>query len=339
MRSRRILAVLSSAAFIAFTAGAIAASPAEAARFTHHRPLDADPTNTTLSFFPTNDIFWGLEDQVQMNVSVTGGDSGGNFTISGGGQTLCGGTLSNHLGTCHVASATMLAAGAYTLTAVYSGDENSQPSSDSESFTVSPPPTTTILTLSANRATFGGEQSENLSVSVTPSAFIAGTPSGTVTLNHGSSAIATINLVNGAANMTLGPTQVKPGRYTITASYSGDGTFVSSTSDGEPLIIAKEHTTTTLKLSAARVKLGRERSERFTVQVSPTLTGPAPTGKVTVKAGSRRVCTITLARGKGRCNLTTARQLRPGTYKITASYAGSDRYVTSTSQRKLTVTK
>ena len=83
-------------------------------------------------------------------------------------------------------------------------------------------------------------------------------------------------------------------------------------------------TTTTLKLSAARVKFGHEQSEKLSVKVKPR-TGGTPSGKVTVAAGSRTLCTIKLANGKGSCTLA-AKRLKPGTYRLTGIYGGDRKY-------------
>ena len=82
-------------------------------------------------------------------------------------------------------------------------------------------------------------------------------------------------------------------------------------------------TTTTLALSARSVRYGHEQSERITVTVVPRY-GGTPAGTVKVRAGHVTVCDITLAPGRGSCRLS-ARQLRPGTYRLTAAYAGRPR--------------
>jgi Bacterial Ig-like domain (group 3) len=64
-----------------------------------------------------------------------------------------------------------------------------------------------------------------------------------------------------------------------------------------------------------------------------------PTGKITVKAGSAVLCTLTLAQGGGHCTLGKSR-LRPGTYSLIASYAGGREFAASASAKKtLTVAR
>jgi hypothetical protein len=97
-------------------------------------------------------------------------------------------------------------------------------------------------------------------------------------------------------------------------------------------------TTTTLKLSAAKLKFGHEQAEKLTVKVKPR-TGGTPSGKVTVVAGSTTVCTIKLAKGKGACTLA-AKKLKPGKYRLTGIYGGDRRYAGSAyPSQNLTVVK
>jgi hypothetical protein len=97
-------------------------------------------------------------------------------------------------------------------------------------------------------------------------------------------------------------------------------------------------TATALGLKAAKAKFGREQAERISVKVT-SRTGGTPGGTVTVKAGTRVICVIRLAGGKGSCTLP-AKKLRPGRYRITAGYGGSGTYSGSASRpATLTVTR
>jgi hypothetical protein len=147
-----------------------------------------------------------------------------------------------------------------------------------------------------------------------------------------------ITLSSGQGSCTLGASKLRPGKYQLTAHYAGSPGFNSSASGTKALTVAAEPTATTLKLSAAKVKTVHEQAEHLSVQVNPQFSG-TPAGKVTIKAGSARVCVITLKSGKGTCTLK-ASQLRPGTYHLTATYAAAAPFARSTSAKKtLTVTK
>ena len=74
------------------------------------------------------------------------------------------------------------------------------------------------------------------------------------------------------------------------------------------------------------------------MKVTPGHSG-TPTGTVTVTAGTKTVCTITLSGGTGSCPLT-ATQLAARTALLTASYGGDARFGASASPAEpLTVTK
>lgn len=58
-----------------------------------------------------------------------------------------------------------------------------------------------------------------------------------------------------------------------------------------------------------------------------------PLGKVVIKAGTRTLCTISLAHGAGSCSLA-ARELRTGRHTIVASYGGNWEFRSATSKPK-----
>lgn len=92
------------------------------------------------------------------------------------------------------------------------------------------------------------------------------------------------------------------------------------------------HTTAGLSLRSAKTTYGREWSERLSVSVVSA--APAvPFGTMTVKAGGKSVCVITLKSGKGTCALT-ARELGVGTYRLSAVYAATGDFSASVSATK-----
>jgi hypothetical protein len=125
----------------------------------------------------------------------------------------------------------------------------------------------------------------------------------------------------------------KPGVCAAGGSYTDErGNVRAFVADASPA------TRTSLSLSAARVRFGHEQTEKLSVRVTPAR-GGTPTGKVIVKAGSVRLCAITLRGGRGNCKLA-ARKLRTGAHHLRAGYGGSTTYRGSTSGRHtLTVTK
>jgi hypothetical protein len=61
-------------------------------------------------------------------------------------------------------------------------------------------------------------------------------PSGTVTIKDGSTTIATLALVDGAASFTTSTLAL--GTHSLSASYSGDANFVKSSTTGSVMITA-----------------------------------------------------------------------------------------------------
>lgn len=229
--------------------------------------------------------------------------------------------------------------GTYQLTASFGGSQNfiSSTSGPQTLTILGVQPTTTSLKLSVPSVPFAGEQAETLTATVTPAA--SGTPTGHVTVTSGSTTVCNITLANATGSCTLTASQLTPGSYPLTATYSGDSLDTTSTDTSQTLTVAKEATSTGLQLSADTIARGSEQAELFTVQVTPFTSG-TPTGNVTVKAGTTGVCTIILASGTGTCTLTP-NQLARGPHQMTATYNGDATYArsTSTPPQTLTVTK
>ncbi len=197
-------------------------------------------------------------------------------------------------------------------------------------------PSAVALTASAPGLTYGAEQSETLTATVSSPA--GGTPAGTVTIKSGTATACTITLASGSGTCTLTPTQFPAGTTQLTASYNGSAEYAGSTSATKTLTVAKAASKTTLTLSATTITYGKEQAEHLTVTVSPQYSG-TPAGKVTIKSGTATLCAITLTSGKGSCTLT-AKQLPIGGHILVATYPGNGNFKSSVSAKKtLTVVK
>jgi hypothetical protein len=84
--------------------------------------------------------------------------------------------------------------------------------------------------------------------------------------------------------------------------------------------VSPSPTSTALRVSARKIAYGHEHRERLTVTVHPEFAG-VPAGTVDIKTKKRVICTVSLSAGTASCTLTP-RQLKPGTYHLTASYDG-----------------
>jgi len=79
--------------------------------------------------------------------------------------------------------------------------------------------TVASLTVSRSPVAYGHENAEKLTVKVASP--LGGTPGGTVTIKVKSAVLCTIRLANGAGSCTLPAKRLKPGSYSVTASYGG----------------------------------------------------------------------------------------------------------------------
>jgi hypothetical protein len=100
--------------------------------------------------------------------------------------------------------------------------------------TVTQIPTTLALTANPASATAGTPVTITATVSYPATRLL---PSGTMTIKDGSTTIATLALVDGAASFTTSTLAV--GTHPLSASYSGDANFVKSSASGSVTITAQ----------------------------------------------------------------------------------------------------
>jgi hypothetical protein len=258
------------------------------------------------------------------------------------GARICEATLSGSNGTATGnCSITEDAASSYALTASYEGDANFNSSSTSVStaLSVGKAASTTALKLSATKLTYGHEQIEHLSVTVSPQ-YSGIAPTGTVTIKASARTLCVIKLASGAGSCKpLSARELNAGTYRLVASYGGSTNFDTSSSAKETLTVAKATSKTVLKLSATKVTYGHEQVAHLSVTVSGEYPGTTATGRVTISQSGTTLCVIKLSSGKGSCTLST-RKLKAGTYRLVAIYGGSTNLKGSTSAKEsLTVAK
>ena len=183
--------------------------------------------------------------------------------------------------------------------------------------------TNTTLTSSVNPSLAG--QAVTVTATVIPSA-----ATGNITFFDGSSTLGTATLSGG--KVTLSTSVLSAGTHSITAAYSGDTTYSTSTSAALLQIVnnSKTNTATTLTSSVNPSVSGQ------TVTLSATVSPTAATGTITFLDGNVAVGTATLSGGKG--TLSTS-ALSAGTHSITAVYSGDTTYNASTSAALLQTVK
>ena len=220
----------------AYTGGADFAASASAAK-TLTVAKAASKTALALS---AARVIYGREQAERLTVTVTpqyGGTPVGTVTVRSGTVTVCTITLESGGGTCTLA-ATRFAPGSTRLTAAYTGGADFAASaSGAKTLTVAKEASKTALALSAARVTYGREQAERLTVTVTPQ--FSGTPGGKVTIKTGATTVCTITLASGKGSCTLTATKLSVGTHTLFAAYLGSIDFVSSASAKKTLTVVK----------------------------------------------------------------------------------------------------
>jgi hypothetical protein len=165
---------------------------------------------------------------------ATGPVSAGTVTVKAGNKVVCVMTIKAGKGSCTVNTAAY-PPGTLKFVASYGGGAGLRGSAGSTNLTLRRATSTTRLTLSAARVTFGHEQAERLSVRVAPQ--YSGTPAGKVTVSAGRAMVCVITLASGAGSCTLTATKLAAGSYRLVAGYAGSASFAASASAAQTLVV------------------------------------------------------------------------------------------------------
>ena len=272
-------------------------------------------TTTTVSA-SANPSAYGQNIALTAQVAAVAPGSGtptGSVTFFDNGTEL--GELGLNAGGAAIYMTSSLALGNHSITASYSGDSNFI-ASTSPIFNqdVNLEATDTTVTSSANPSAVG--QSVTFMAQVAGVVSAEGTPSGSVTFFDGVTPLGIGTLSGG---MTMFTTSNLPrGSQSITAVYSGDSNFATSTSAVLNQAVNQANTTTTLVAVPTASVPGQ--TVTFTATVAPTSpAGGVPTGMVTFFDGSTTLGTVPLTTGSASYSTST---LSIGSHSITAQYSG-----------------
>jgi hypothetical protein len=216
-----------------------------------------------------------------------------------------------------------LSVGTHAITATYSGDANFVTSNDSLTQTVNQDQSTTVLT--QNGGTQPG-QPVSFTATVTANAPGSGTPTGTVTFELSGAPIgAPVTLSGGQATSEI-LSNLTPGVYAITAIYSGDTDFLTSTGSGNQEV-GLATTTTTLVASPSPSTYTQAVTLTATVNVVAPGSGTA-TGTVDFYNGPYLLGSALLSGGQASISTSS---LPIGTDSLSASYVGDADFLPSQS--------
>jgi uncharacterized repeat protein (TIGR03803 family) len=213
-------------------------------------------------------------------------------------------------------SSATLAIGQHTVTALYSGDPNEEPSSAAMTQIISADNTTILLASSANVSLFN--QAVTFTATVTAGVSGAGAPTGTVQFqSDGLNLGSPVPLVNGAA--TTSTSTLTVGGHTIKALYSGDAAnSPSNNSLSQP--VSAYSTATRIAASIIPSVFGQPVTFTATVATTSTGSGGTPTGTVQFQSDGIDVGSpVSLVGGVATISTST---LAVGGHTIIALYSG-----------------
>ncbi len=281
------------------------------------------PTSTSLSVSP-NPVSPGQ--LVVLTATVTPSAATGVVTFFDNGSLLGTSTLFGGVATFSTSS---LAAGTHLLVARYGGSASFVTSSSSPvtlvvNTTTTVPGTQTTLSTSPNPSTFGQPVSLNATVTAVN---IGGIPTGTITFSDGTTTLGIATLNGGGASFTTSTLSV--GTHSLSAAYSGDGTFNASNS--LPVNQQVNKATSTISLSASPTSISPGQGVLLTAKVTPS----TATGTVTFSDGTATIGPVPVVAGSA--STTTSSLTTPGNHSLTATYSG-DANVLGSSSSPVTVT-
>jgi hypothetical protein len=184
--------------------------------------------------------------------------------------------------------------------------------------------TSTSVTSSASSSVFG--QAVTFTAVVNPTTPVAGTPTGPVTFRDGNNILGTGTL-DSTGTATFSTSALGVGTHTITASYGGDSTFATSSTQTSQRV---SQLTTAVALNSPGSPSVFSQLVTFTAIVSANAPGSGiPTGTVTFLDGSTALGTGTLD-STGKATFSTS-ALGVGSHTITATFGGDANSAASSS--------
>jgi hypothetical protein len=246
----------------------------------------------------------------------------GTVVFKDGTTTLGSGTL-NGSGMASFTTNT-LALGTHSITAQYAGDSKfNTNTSAAVTETIAPvgtSPTATTVTALPGASIFG--QPVTFTATVTG----GGTPTGTVSFFDGAAVLANLigtGTVGAGGTASVTTSALTGGTHTITAVYSGDLTFASSTGTLASFVVSRAATATTVTAVPGASVFG----QAVTFRAFVTGPGGTPTGTVTFFDGVTPLGTQTLSGGSTTLSIST---LSVSSHTISATYNADTNFTGST---------
>jgi sugar lactone lactonase YvrE len=250
--------------------------------------------------------------------STTGGVPSGTVVFNDGSVSI-GQAQLNAQGVATLATSS-LAVGTHTITAMYLGNGNYNPSTSAALQHVVVLATTSV-TLAGPAAPINAGGTFAMTTTLSSNGVA---PTGTITLRNGSATIATLSVAADGtfsfSNVTLGV-----GSYQLTAVYGGDTNNAAATSSPVTVVVQLTPTATSLISSMNPATVGQ--SVTFTATTSGG--SPSPTGSIKFMDGAVVLGSATVS-ASGVATFTSS-ALTFGAHSITASYQGDTDHAVSSS--------
>jgi len=280
----------------------------------------------TLSMLSTSNATVTAGTAVTFTASVASTDGPtptGTVQFEDGTISIGGGTLN----TSGVATFTIstLAPGTHDISAVYGGDLNDAGSSSSALVeTVQQLGTATVLASDASPSNAGATVHLTATVSVAAGSTADGAITGSVTFTEGGTTLGS-GTVNASGVITIAVNTLTVGPHSIVATYAGNTNYAGSASAVLSQVVQQTATTTTVSAGSPGSLSGKSVTLTATVASASGI----PSGTVSFLDNGVSLGQGTLnAQGVATISVST---LSVGSHSITAVYAGSVAYASSTS--------
>jgi hypothetical protein len=271
----------------------------------------ANPTLTVSTSGPST-----FGQSVTITASVPNGPTG-TITITSGGVTLGSGNITASNGTVTITTTTF-PVGSDVITATYGGDATNNTATGTTTQTVSKASPTVTLASSANPS--------SVNQSVTFTATLPTSATGTATFTSGSTNLGTSTLTGGSASVNS--STLPAGSNPITATYNGDANNNTATANLNQTV---NKLTPTLTLASSANPSSVNQSVTFTATLPSSVTGT-----VTFTSGSTTLGTSPVSSNSASISTST---LPGGADLITATYSGDANNNTAKATLTQTVNK
>jgi hypothetical protein len=254
-----------------------------------------------------------------------------SFTDDGGPVVSCQSLELSDVAPFQASCTETFEAGAtHDIVATYSGDTDDAGSAASLLQTLGQIPTQIAVTSTTPNLVYG--QSAVVVATITPAVSAAASPGGSITFFDGTTPLGTgaVSTMGGVTRANVEAAGMVEGPHFLTATYSGDPTYATSTSV-TPFIIDTAEAATTVTVMSASAPAVVGQTVVFTASISSST--PGETGTVQFDDDGSLIGIGAVSGGQATFETSS---LALGTHPITAIYEGDDNFVGGSSANTIT---